>query len=68
VREQILNRRVKRLTAACFYMCLVSGVTIALTFDHFDWLSMLIKGGVTLTTIYLLYLRSTALKSKRSLR
>lgn len=67
-REIPLSQRIKRLTNACFYMSLASGVTIYFMFDQMDLISILLKSGLTLGTVYLVYLRSAAVKAKRSSR
>ncbi|WP_041661383.1 hypothetical protein [Acaryochloris marina] len=66
--ETALSHRIKRLTNACYYMSLVSGVTIYFMFDRLDLLSILLKSGLTLATVYVIYLRSAAVKAKRSSR
>ncbi|ABW32531.1 hypothetical protein AM1_D0034 (plasmid) [Acaryochloris marina MBIC11017] len=37
-------------------------------FDRLDLLSILLKSGLTLATVYVIYLRSAAVKAKRSSR
>ncbi|NJM67537.1 MAG: hypothetical protein HC851_18625 [Acaryochloris sp. RU_4_1] len=60
------NRRIKRLTAACFYMSVVSALTILLNIDkdNLPWIA--IKSVLVLATVYLVYLRKSAIRAKRA--
>lgn len=67
-RETPHIHRIKRLTNACYYMSLASGITIYLMFDRMDLISIALKSGLALGTFYLIYLRSAAARAKQSSR
>lgn len=62
---QKIRTRVHRLTQASFYMTLVTLIVVYLKFDDLSLLSMLAKGGLSVTTFYLVYLRHSAVISRR---